>query len=339
MNLRTHPKCLPIGVDLMGGDRSPLHLFQAIEMALHHFPSTHFIIYLTQEALDQIRDTYACALHPNLIYTIVSEVIEMQDDPLAAIRHKKMSSLMMGLKHLKKKDLQGFVSMGNTGALVAGATLSLPLLPGIQRSALLAVLPTQAEEVAIIDVGGNVHCKPHHLIQFAQMGIAYIKCVKQISVPRVGLLNIGIESKKGTSEVRQAYELLQQQAQTGLFTFVGNVEGRELFEGVVDVLVTDGFTGNVLLKTSEGVAAFMLQQLKRLTHALPTTQEQSIFDSFYRQFNDENHQGAILCGVDCVAVKCHGKSSSIGLFNGIKQVIRLVQDDFISKIKHHLVGN
>ena len=333
-HLNTHLKDLHIGIDLMGADHSAFHLFQAVETALQYFPSVHFIIYVVQNVLDDIKSKYACAHHPALTYVVAPEFITMQDDPLISIRQKKTSSLMLGLKQLKKQQLHGLITAGNTGALIAGATLSLPLLPKIQRPALLAILPTQKGQTVVIDVGGNVSCKPQHLMQFAHMGIAYVKCMNPSAIPRVGLLNIGIESKKGTSEIRQAYQLLQQQASAHSYIFAGNVEGSELFEGIVDVLVTDGFTGNVLLKTSEGVSSFMLQQFKQLSSELqPSNQE---FEKFYHQFNDKNYKGAIVCGVDSVVIKCHGKSSAQNFFNGIKQGIQLIQNDFVLKFKSYL---
>jgi len=316
----------------MGSDRSPFLLFQAIEEAIQHFPFVHWIVFLTQNAWDDIQGAYSSAHHPAISCCIVPEVIEMHEEPLLALRQKKFSSLINGLKKLKKNQIQGFVSTGNTGALIAGATLSIPLLPGVQRPALLATLPTQKGEVAIIDVGGNVLCKANHLMQFAYMGVAYKQCLDGLQLPRVGLLNIGIESKKGTVEVRRAYEVLQQKASEGKFIFVGNIEGRELFQGEVDVLVTDGFTGNVLIKTSEGIASFMLKQLKQVLTQLHTQEQQAIFEPFHRQFNHEVYNGALLCGVNKVAVKCHGQSSPQGLLTGIRQAIRLIQNNFIDQM-------
>lgn len=336
MSLKIESKCFWVGVDLMGGDHSPVYLFRSIELALERFSSIHFFIYLTSSLYDQILDLYPCARHFRLAYYIVSEVIEMSEDPLLAIRKKKSSSLMTGLKHLKKNQIQAFVFIGNTGALIAAAAVSLPLLTGIRRPALLALLPTQKGKVAVIDVGGNTSCKPAHLIQFTKVGISYLTCMHHIKVPKVGLLNIGTESKKGSVKVKQTYELLHQLAQTEVFTFVGNVEGKELFEGVVDLLVTDGFTGNVLLKTSEGVAAFIIQQLKNLISSSETSISSHFFDSFYQQFNESHHQGAILCGVERIAIKCHSNSSNEALFKGIEQAIHLAQENFNFKMKSSL---
>lgn len=323
----------------MGSDRSPAYLFQAIEQAAQEFPQVHFVVFVTQTALDEILLQSAVQLpvrRAHLEFQVVTDVVEMHDEPLLAIRRKKNSSLALGIKLLKKRFLDGFVSAGNTGALIAGATLSLPLLPGIKRPALLATLPTQKGVVAIIDVGGNLSCIAHHLVQFAQLGAAYQRCCLGIGQPRVGLLNIGAESKKGTSELRQAYELLEQLSQKGEMMFAGNIEGRQVFQGAVDVLVTDGFTGNILLKTSEGVSSFILHQLRHTLHELAPENCAAILASMQNQFDYEEYNGAIICGIDCVAVKCHGQSSSKGFFRGIEGAIQLVKNGFITQIKTHL---
>lgn len=328
-----------IGIDLMGSDRSPAVLFKAVEQAAEEFPLIDFVVFITQVALDEIL-LHSSSRFPlrraHLEFQIVSEVIEMQDEPLLAIRQKKNSSLALGIKLLKKRHLDGFVSAGNTGALIAGATLSLPLLPGIKRPALLATLPTEKGDVAIIDVGGNVSYKAYHLVQFAQLAVAYQRCYQGIKQPRVGLLNIGVESKKGTSELRQAYQFLQELARRGEMEFVGNIEGREVFQGAIDVLVTDGFTGNVLLKTSEGVSSFILQQLNHSLQSILPEQRLAILRDLYDQFDYEEYNGAIICGVDCVAVKCHGQSSAKGLFQGIQGAIQLVKNGFIQQLKQQL---
>jgi phosphate acyltransferase len=330
---------LRIGIDLMGSDRSPVDLFKAIELITEEFPQIYLVVFVTQAAFDQIRlifSVFFSLKHAHLEFQIVSDVIEMQDEPLLAIRQKKNSSLSLGIKLLRKRYLDGFVSAGNTGALIAGATLSLPLLPGIKRPALLATLPTEKGNVAIIDVGGNVACKACHLVQFALLAVAYQRCSEGIKQPRVGLLNIGVESRKGTSEVRQAYQLLKELARKKDMQFVGNVEGGEVFQGAVDVLVTDGFTGNVLLKTSEGVSSFILQQIGQVLQGIIPEQHQTILRVLHEKFDYDEYNGAIICGVDCVAVKCHGQSSAKGLFQGIQGAIHLVQNGFIHQIKHQL---
>lgn len=328
-----------IGIDLMGSDHSPLLLFKAVEQAANEFTQVRFVVFLTQIAFKEIQSNSLVnfsSCHNGIEFKITPTFIAMHDEPLTAIRQKKNSSLVIGLKYLKRRYLDGFVSAGNTGALISGATLSLPLLPGIKRPALLAVLPTETGKVAIIDVGGNVSCKAYHLAQFAHLGIAYQRCQEGITHPRIGLLNIGVESKKGTSEVRQAYELLQHMTEKEHLVFVGNVEGREVFRGVVDVLVTDGFTGNILLKTSEGVSSFILNQLESLLQQIPPEKGAQILRQLQSRFDYEEYNGAIICGIDGVAVKCHGQSSWKGLLRCIQGAVQLVQHGFIHQIKQQL---
>jgi glycerol-3-phosphate acyltransferase PlsX len=339
---------LRIGIDLMGSDSSPAVLFEAVLCAAEQLEKVTLIVLATQPAIDSIWKksnlTEVLGFTKSRIeFQVITEVIETHEEPLIAIRQKKNSSLVVGMRLLKKRHLDAFVSAGNTGALISSATLSLPLLPGVKRPALLATLPTEKGYVAVIDVGGNVVCKACHLVQFAQIGAAYQRCCQGIEIPRVGLLNIGVESKKGTSEVRQAYQLLKEQMalhdpQDLKMRFIGNIEGREVFQGKADVLVTDGFTGNVLLKTSEGVSSFILEQLRCVLKDVIPHQKNAILHYLQHHFDYEEYAGAIVCGVDRIAIKCHGKSSVKGMLNGILGAAELVKNCFLEQIKHHLSG-
>lgn len=334
-----------IGIDLMGSESSPLILFEAVLQAAYELSGVVFIVFATQAVVEGIWEAkprlsqLLSETRSFIEFHLVSEIVEMHDEPIAAIRQKKNSSLVMGIRLLRKRYLDAFVSSGNTGALIASSTLSLPLLPGIKRPALLATLPTKKNDVAVIDVGGNVACKAGHLVQFAQMGAAYQRCCHGVEIPTVGLLNIGVESKKGTSEVRQAYEILQNafsDSDSCKMRFIGNIEGREVFQGKADVLVTDGFTGNVLLKTSEGVASFILDRMKGFLKDLSPEQKETILNDFYYHFDYEEYSGAIVCGLDRVVVKCHGKSSMKGFLNGIKGAYELAKNGFTHQIREHL---
>lgn len=322
-----------IGIDLMGSESSPSVLYEAVIQAAQELHDVTFLVFATQNIVDSLppQPNSSIVFHP------VTDVIEMADEPLTAIRQKKNSSLVVGLRLLKKRYLDGFVSAGNTGAYIAGATLTLPLLPGIKRPALLATLPTKTGEVAVIDVGGNVSCKSNHLVQFALMGAAYQRCNQGLATPKIGLLNIGVESKKGTSSVREAYQILQGRAEKDhKHEFIGNVEGREIFQGKADVLVTDGFTGNVLLKSAEGITSFLIEQLQQALKESPKEQRDAVLHFLRYNFDYQEYSGAIVCGVDCVAIKCHGKTSSKGLLNAIKGAVSLVQNGFITQIKEQL---
>lgn len=338
-----------IGVDLLGSDSSPPILFQAVLQAASQFPHVSLVVFSDRESADEVfsrfSKVYPSRLHPTkgchfssspIEFEIVKESIGMEDDPLLSIRTKKNSSLVCGIKSLKKHFIDAFVTAGNTGALIAASTFSLPLLPQIKRPALLATLPTEKENVVVIDVGGNVSCRAENLVQFAKLGSAYQKTFSRISKPRIGLLNIGVESKKGTSEVRKCYQMLQEMGAADEILFLGNIEGRDVFCGNVDVIVTDGFTGNVLLKTSEGVSSFILHKLKKIVKNLPEGDQNHILSELKKQFDPEGYPGAVVCGVDRVVVKCHGKSTEKGFFQGISAAIKLVQNGFLQQIKGHL---
>lgn len=335
-----------IGVDILGSDSSPAFLFQAVLHAAEKFPEICFVVFCTKECAQElffqnsktfpVRHTYPhrVSFFPNSIeIEVVKEAIEMGDDPLLSIRKKRHSSLLCGIRSLKKCHIDAFVTTGNTGALIAATTLSLPMLPGIKRPALIAHVPTEKGYVAVVDVGGSVSCKAEHLVQFAKLGEAYQKSFGMIECPRIGLLNIGVESQKGTLEIRKCYQLLQTLNDQGKICFSGNIEGKEVFRGDVDVIVTDGFTGNVFLKTSEGVSSFMCRKLQQSLKDLPENQKEKILKEFMNQFDSEEYPGAVVCGIDRVVVKCHGRSSTKAFFQGIQCAIKLVKNQFLQRIK------
>jgi glycerol-3-phosphate acyltransferase PlsX len=321
--MRGNPKAIHIGVDLLGSDASPRDLLEGVLLATESLPDHVHLVFFGLPSLFE-------AIHPprlNVVFQPVEEVISMEEAPLAAIRKKRHSSLCMGIRGLKEGRLQAFISAGNTGALLASAKIELPSLPGVERPALMTLLPTKEAEMAILDVGANTTCQAEHLIQFALMGVAYQKC-RGVLKPRVGLLNIGAEAKKGTPELQQAYLQLQQMAEEkGSFHFAGNIEGRDAFLGRVDVLVTDGFTGNVFLKTAEGVAALILEELEAHHEILPEVRARLHYTEY---------PGALLAGVEEIVMKCHGNVSPLSIGRTITIAARLVQHQFLDQLKREL---
>lgn len=302
-----------IGVDLMGGDTSPPDLVKALKsIALP--PGLRLILIGTPE--------WASIAAP-FGYCSAPDVIEMSDHPLLALRRKKNASLCVGIRMLKEGTIQGFVSAGNTGALVSYAKIALSTLPGVLRPALLALMPTKKDPVAVLDVGANLHAKAAHLLQFAWIGAAYQEA-RGLLRPSVGLLNIGSEALKGTSEHRLAYSAMQEQSE---FKFIGNVEGKSAFEGHVDVLVTDGFTGNVFLKTAEGVASFILDQISD-----PIKLQ---FGDLQKRLHYAEYPGALLAGVRGVVIKCHGYSTAQGIANGVLHAAELIEGKFLERLQNH----
>lgn len=337
-----------IGIDLMGSDSSPSVIFDAVIQALDKLdPSLKLVAIATRPVIAELEQIAKSLLFPDklarLSFFPAVDFIGMNEEPLSALRQKKGSSIALGIRLLKRKQIEAFVSAGNTGALIASATISLPKLPGITRPALLAVLPTKTGSVAVVDVGGSVSCKAHHLLKYAFMGAAYQICTAGIEIPKVGLLNIGAESRKGTSVVRQAYQLLKEACQNPpesqepvYMEFHGNIEGRDVFLGKVDVLVTDGFTGNVLVKTSEGIADVIFEYLMEGLHQHPSPSLQKTFMSIQSLFHYAEYQGALLCGIDGIVIKCHGHSNTKAFFNGIKGAINMIHHKLLNQIKEHL---
>ncbi len=298
---------MKIGVDLLGSDSSPEILLEAV----HELGD---IAELVPFGPDQY------------------EEIATDDHPLLALRRKRNASIPAAMRALRNGEIDALVSLGNTGALVASATLILKTLTGIDRPGLLTTLPSLTGNLVVLDVGANISLRPRQYFQFAQLGVAYQQCTQNITTPRVGLLNIGTESIKGTRGIRDAFELLQ----ASNLSFVGNVEGRDVFRGDIEVLVTDGFSGNIFLKTAEGISMFILDHLREAFGDTITPQIETALANLNRHFHYEEYPGAIVAGVNGVVVKCHGFSSKQAIQNGIRGAIRLVETCLIDKLKRSL---
>lgn len=325
-----------IGVDVMGSDSAPAVLFEAVLLAAEQLAADDLLVVFCTPAVAAELSANS-ASNAKISFQTAPETVNVDDDPIAAVTRKKNSTLALAMQQLAARELDAFVYAGNTGALVVAARLFLDMLPGINRPALLATLPTKTGSVAVIDVGGNVSCKPLHLVQFAFMGAAYQSCCHDVATPSVGLLNIGIESMKGTPEVREAYqkllEMAEKQNKKIPLRFVGNIEGREVFQGRADVLVTDGFSGNVLLKTAEGMSDYLFDELSNGIALQWGEAVAGDLDTFRKRFSYAEYPGAALCGVDGVVIKCHGHSSVPAMYNGILGAARLVNTQFVFRIK------
>lgn len=317
-----------IGIDLMGNDNSPDEILRAI-LTLRESETCHLIPFISEDALH-------LANAPGMEFVITKEFIAMDESPLVAIRRKKDSSIYQGMLHLKEGLIDAFISAGNTGALMASAKMVLPSLPNVSRPALLALLPTKKEPLAVLDVGASVDNKSEHLVQFALMGAAFQKCRKN-QKPKIALLNIGSEEQKGTSELKKAYQELKKisDAPKAKFEFVGNAEGKEVFEGLIDVLVTPGFTGNIFLKTAEGIANFIIDSLEKKV----SEQGLPILLDLQKRLHYDEYPGAILCGVDGIIIKCHGYSSPKAILNAIRETEKLVAENFLLTMKRYLLSN
>jgi phosphate acyltransferase len=317
-----------IALDAMGSDKAPKPEIEgALQAARHH--GAHVLLVGPRERLDAELSRYPGARHLPVEIVHASEVVTM-DDKVEAIRAKRDSSMRVGLRLVKEGRAAGFVTAGNTGAAMATAKVVLGALPGVDRPALAAAFPTVATTAAVLlDVGANVDCTPQNLEQFAIMGEVYSRSILGIRRPRVGLLSIGEEESKGNELTREAFQLLKKLP----IQFVGNVEGRDLYNGHVDVIVADGFVGNVALKTSEGVAKLVRTVLKETLKATITRQvgaylSRDAFADFKKRLDHTEYGGAPLLGVKGVCIITHGSSNA----NAIKNAVRVAGEFAESRV-------
>jgi glycerol-3-phosphate acyltransferase PlsX len=263
------------------------------------------------------------------------EAVEMGENPMSALRKKKHSSIRIGLEMVKKGEAEAFVSAGNTGAVMATALVVLGPLPGVERPAIAVVVPTITHQAVLLDVGANVDCKPRHLVQFAIMGNVYARDILGQTRPRVGLLSIGEEESKGNELTREAFKAMEEEHS---LNFIGNVEGRDVFSGIADVVVCDGFIGNVALKISEGLVetifSLLREELKKDLRArvgsfllVPT------FRRFKRRIDSSEYGGAPLLGVNGVCMISHGRSTGKAIRNAIRAAEGCVNIQVIAHIR------
>ncbi len=270
----------------------------------------------------------------DISFVHASEVIEMKEHPAAAAKSKKDSSMVVGMRMLKKGDVDAFVSVGNSGGVLAVALLYLGRIKGVKRPALSAVFPTRTGNCFLLDVGANTDCKPMYLLQFAIMGSVYAERVLGITNPRVAIVSNGEEEGKGNSLVQETYPLLKA---SGL-NFVGNAEGKDIAAGLADVIVTDGFTGNVVVKFAEGVAGFMFDLIKEGILSSPVTKlggllAQPAFTQIKKRLDYREYGGVPLLGVDGTVIMGHGRSDSLAIKNAIRAAKQAVEEGTIEAIR------
>jgi phosphate acyltransferase len=270
-----------------------------------------------------------------------SEIITMEDDPSTATRRKKDSSMAVALNLLRDGKGDAVVSAGSTGALLTGATLTVKRIRGIRRAALAPVLPAGEHGVMLIDCGANVECTAEYLLQFAFMGSFYAKKIMGCESPRVGLLNVGTEDTKGGDLQHQTFALLKAASDEGRINFIGNVEGTDVFAGKVEVVVTDGFTGNVLLKTTEGVIKYMMGALKGVFYKntfnkLAAAVLKNDLKTMKKSMDVNEVGGTALVGISKPVIKAHGSSKSAALFAAVRQAVAFVDSGIIADISDNI---
>ena len=323
---------MKIALDAMGGDTAPETAVAGAVRAARELP-VEVVLVGKRDAIERSLSSYP-QRPSNLSIVHAPEVIGMDEPPVASIRKKRESSINVGVELLKEKRVDAFVSAGNTGAVVSASTLLVGLLPGIERPGIAILLPGVKGDTLLIDVGANIDPKPLHLLQYALMGEAYVRCVLGKARPTVGLLNVGEEESKGTEFTKETYGMLEGSG----VNFVGNVEGRDIFSGEFSVIVCDGFGGNVALKTAESLAQAIKVLLKRSLSMSPITRlgawlARDAFLQLRKEVDYAEHGGAPLLGVDGISIIAHGASSG----KAIKNAIRVAYESVRNELNRNMV--
>ena len=307
---------MKIILDAMGGDNAPDATIKGAVKAINQIKSEVVLVGQEEVIRSKFKEFYGKEMEEisnRLKIHNATETIEMCDIPTQAIKHKKDSSMVVGFNMLKADEGDVFISAGNSGALLTGATLLVGRIKGIDRPALAGILPAYKSQLLLIDAGSNTNCKPINLIQFAQMATIYLRNTFGIEKPRIGLLNIGTEETKGNELVKETYNLLKENADELNINFIGNVEGRDAFSGKVDAIVSDGFTGNVFLKTAEGIGKLVKRNLtesftKNIFSKISYLFARKPIKDLTKSMDYKSYGGALFLGVKKPVVKAHGSS-------------------------------
>ncbi len=329
-----------IAVDAMGSDRAPKPEIEGALLAARHYNVKILLVGAEERIKSELKNHLSAQYLPVEVVN-ATQVIGMHEKAVQAVRSKRDSSLHVGLRLVKNKVASGFVTAGNTGAAMTAAKMVLGALPGVDRPGLAMVFPTSAGTPCIlIDVGANVDCKPRNISEFAVMGEMYYRAIFGKKRPTVGLLSIGEEETKGNELTRQAYALLKELP----LDFIGNVEGRDLYNGRVDVIVCDGFVGNVALKISEGLVEAVRTLLKESLRSTITSQVGALlsrraFVDFKKRLDYTEYGGAPLLGIRGVAIVGHGASNANAIKNAIRVTTQFAESGINERIEMELTGS
>lgn len=332
---------MKIIVDAMGGDNAPLSNVQGALDAVAELGVEVILVGRGEEILQCLKEQGVTDLPAGVEIAHADQVVEMCDNPATAFKEKKNSSLTVGLNLLKSGEGSAFVSAGSTGALLSAATLMVKRIKGIRRAALAPVVPTGKGGAILVDCGANAECTPEYLLQFAFMGAYYAEQVLGRPDPRVGLLNIGAEPSKGTDLQRDTYALLEEAAKAGRLNFVGNVEPKEAVYGAVDVVVTDGYSGNIFLKGMEGTASFLVKELKAMFTKSAMTKLGYLcvkggMQDFKKILDAGEVGGTALMGISKPVIKAHGSSDAYAIKNAVRQAVTFAQSGIIESITDNI---
>ena len=332
-------------VDAMGGDLAPLAPVMGAVDAVKDFGTEVTLVGRGEEILKVLRDNGISDLPQGITIANADEVVDMHDDPANVIRKKKDSSMVVGLRMLAEDNGDVFISAGSTGALLSGATLIVKRVKGIRRAAMGPLMPNKAGgKTVLLDCGANAECTPEFLLQFGIIGTLYAKKSLKLDNPRVGLLNIGAEDTKGTPLQKEAYALLTDAHNKGLLNFIGNIEGRDALMGGVDVVVCDGFSGNVLLKSIEGTAMFMGSLMKHKIFKRNFLSKigylfcKSGVDEVMKMMDYREIGGTQFLGIKKPVIKCHGASDRLAFRNAVHQAMEAGENDIAADLEAKLAA-
>lgn len=328
---------MKIIIDAMGGDNAPEAV---VEGSLKARDELNVEITLVGKA-EEIERCLGDASRDKIEIIDAREVVTMEDDPSTACRRKKDSSMAVALKMLKEGKGDAVVSAGSTGALLTGATLTVKRVKGIRRAAMAPVLPSMENGIMLIDCGANAECTPEYLLQFAYMGSFYARRIMGIDNPRVGILNIGTEECKGGELQHGTYKLLSEAKEAGRINFVGNIEASTMFFGGVDVVVSDGFSGNIALKTTEGVAKFLFKEIKgvmtkNLKNKLAAAVIKDDVKGIAKKVDPNEVGGTAMLGISAPVIKAHGSSNGKAIFAAIRQAKSFAESGMINDIVENI---
>ena len=331
---------MKIIVDAMGGDNAPGEIVKGAISAAKARPGLEIVL-VGREA--EVRSAAgACGGLPGTVSVVnATEVIDMHDDPATAFKTKKDSSMTVGLTMLKNGEGDAFVSAGSTGALLSAGTLLVKRVRGIRRAAMAPLLPTAGKGLVLVDCGANAECTAEYLVQFAYLGSFYAAGALGLARPRVGLLNIGTEDSKGDALRQETYRLLREAGEAGRLNFIGNIEAKEAIKGGCDVVVADGFSGNVMLKTIEGVGSFMGKELKGMFLSSLKTKIAALLvknglAAFKERLDPDTIGGTPFLGLRKPVIKAHGSSKARDVENAVYQAAAAAEADLAGRIEENI---
>lgn len=326
---------ITVAVDCMGGDHGPVVTLAGCHSFLQHHPQAQLLLVGLPEAISSF-------VHERAQIVPANEVVAMDDSVEVALRRKKGSSMRVAIEQVKQGQAQAAVSAGNTGALMAIARYVLKTSEGIDRPAIAAQIPNASgDSTTVLDLGANVDCSAEHLLQFAVMGSALVSVLRGIEQPTVGLLNIGEEIIKGNEVIKNTSQLLRSAANSGDLNFIGNVEGNDIFKGSADLVVCDGFVGNVALKTSEGLASMIADFLKQEYSRSALTKFAALISywvlkRFKNRLDHRRYNGAALLGLRGLVFKSHGSADALAFEHALGRAYDAAQRDLLSQVAHRI---